>query len=109
MATSNYQFVPAYYEWHFINKDGKVLLNWVEPAENLYFEYDEEGEELDEPRLMTDIDEVLMECESYINFGNMAFNEGETHYNGVCKDDFAELPKNAADIMAQALYNYYIA
>lgn len=111
MATSNnYQFIPAYYEWHFTDGNGKVLANWNDPVESLYKEFDNEtGEPYDDPQLMTDKDEIELECESFIDTGTMLFDEGETEYNGIARADFERLPQNAAAIMAEALYNYYVA
>lgn len=106
-ATSNYQFVPAYYEWHFVDGDGNVLLNWVDPVESLYYEWDEDGEYLDEPKQFTTYDEVLCECQAYIETGDMNL-EDDDEYHGVSREDWEQLPENAAEIMAMALYNYYI-
>ena len=108
----NYQFVPAYYEWHFIDKrhPEKVLLNWIEPLEDLYDDYNKEtGEYEDEPHLMTEFDEVQGECEAFIERGLNLFEEGTGSYFGVNEKDFMQLPVCAAKVMARALYDHYIA
>ena len=74
--THNYAFIPAYYEWHFIDKrhPSVVLLNWPDPVESLYYEFSEEtGEAFDEPVQMTSFNDVLNECDAFINCGLMAF------------------------------------
>lgn len=109
----NYVFRPAYYEWHLSDGDGRTLLCWVDPSDNFYIYEDEEGNDLDEPRPMT-YDEVLTECEGYIECGDMFFREADDEderegYHGVHRREWARLPKNAAEIMAKALYGYYCA
>lgn len=109
---NDYAFRPAYYEWHLTDGNGRVLLNWVDPADNFVVrEDDDENDEYDVERPMT-YDEVLAECEEYIQCGNDFFNEAdeedeEEGYHGVKREDFIRLPENAADIMATALFYYY--
>lgn len=107
-----YDFVPAYYEWHFTDSDGNVLLNWIEPLGDLYIEFDDDGNWLEEPRPMT-YDQILAECEAFINIAWMNFeNDTATQKNdmhGCYSEDYEKLPKNAAKIMACALYDYYFA
>lgn len=102
---AKYQFIPAYYEWHFIDADNPddVLLTMHDPVESLY-----KGDDSDE--LMDDIDDVYSVCEDYINTTrmNLELEDEKEDHNGNTLDGLDELPANAADIMAQALYNYYI-
>lgn len=103
----DYTFAPAYYEWHFCDFEGRVLLNWVDPGENFWIYEDEDGNELAEPRPMT-YDEVLEECRDYIRGGDFAFErDDEEEFAGVSRELWAELPENAAEIMAKAIYYYY--
>ena len=109
----NYVFRPAYYEWHLTDGDGRTLLNWVDPADNFYIYEDEDGNDLDEPQPMT-YEQVLAECEDYIECGNMFFREADEQdehdgYHGVRRREWEQLPDNAAEIMAKAIYEYYIA
>ena len=109
----NYVFRPAYYEWHLTDGDGRTLLNWVDPSENFYIYEDEDGNDLDEPQPMT-YEQVLAECEDYIECGNMFFREADEQdehdgYHGVRRREWEQLPDNAAEIMAKAIYEYYIA
>ena len=94
----NYYFVPCYYEWHFICEDApdEVLLNWTMPEEN---------EDLCK---LKSLDEVYSLCEDYIECGRMNFDMGYKDYHGITKEMFDKLPENAANIMATALYNYYV-
>ena len=103
----DYDFRPAYYEWHFTNGNGRLLLNWVDPGDNFWVTEDEEGNELPEARPMT-YDEVLSECEGYIQGGDYAFEDDDAEeFAGVSREDWALLPDNAAAIMATALFYYY--
>ena len=104
---NDYDFRPAYYEWHFTNGNGRLLLNWVDPGDNFWVTEDEEGNELPEARPMT-YDEVLSECEGYIQGGDYAFEDDDAEeFAGVSREDWALLPDNAAAIMATALFYYY--
>lgn len=112
MNNPHYTFVPAYGEWHFINtnRPDEVLLNWVDPVDSLYHEWDEDGNSYDEPQMMTSYDEVFNECDMFILTTINVFENGETdlpHNNK--QEQFNKLPSNAAEIMAHALYDYYIA
>ena len=98
----NYQFVPAYYEWHLVNKDGDILLSMEDPEESLCYETDTNGELLDEPEPFTTLEEVRDMCKDFIETEKMCVE------NDVCSvhgndDSIFDLPDNAADIMAQAL------
>ena len=109
--THNYAFISAYCEWHFIDKGNPshVILNWQDPVDSLYYEFSEEtGDVYEEPVKMTSFNEVLNECDLFINNGLTAFENGEEKYHGVSKKDFMSLPLCASRIMAQALYDHYI-
>lgn len=108
----NYVFRPAYYEWHLTDGNGRTLLNWVDPADNFYIYEDEDGNDLDEPKPMT-YEQVLAECEDYIETGNTFFREADEQderegYHGVHRREWKQLPDNAAEIMAKAIFQYYI-
>lgn len=108
----SYDFIPAYHEWHFIDRENPshVILNWQDPVDSLCYEFSEEtGDIYEEPLQMTTFNEVLNECDAFINNGLMAFENGEEKYQGVPKKDFMQLPLCASRIMAQALYKHYIA
>ena len=107
-----YNFCPAYYEWHLTDHLGRVLLNWPDPSEEFYIHTDEDGNDLDEPRAMT-YDEVVTECEAFIECGDLFFqaanDEDEREgYHGVHRKNWERLPLDAAEIMAKAVYEYYI-
>ena len=102
-----WRFKPAYYEWHLTDKKGRVVLNWIDPAENFYVtEDDDENDIYDEPRPMT-YDEVLAECESFIEVGDMSFENGDADYHGVAQKDWERMPADAAEVMAKAIFFYY--
>ena len=109
---NDYDFRPAYYEWHFTNGNGRLLLNWVDPSDNFWVkEDDEENDIYDDLRPMT-YEEVLCECKDYIECGNNFFNEADEidereGYHGVKREAWELLPDNAAEIMATALFYYY--
>ena len=104
----NYSFVPAYYEWHLVNKDGDILLNMKDPFEMLFDETDESGQLLEQPRPITTLDGVLDVCKEFIEVEKMCLDIEEDSGQGNDEHIF-DLPDNAADIMAQALYDYYVA
>ena len=100
----NYAFVPAYYEWHFIDTrhPERVLLNWIDPVEDIFTDYNHNNP-------MTTFDEVFNECNFFVSHGIECFENGTGSYYGVTEKDFMQLPVCASRIMAQALYNDYIA
>ena len=108
---TDYCFRASYGEWHFIDGNGKLLLVWVDPLDNLCTEYDEEDKPVKEPTY----DEVLAECEDYIETGNIYFEFAEDEederegYHGVRREAWERLPENAAEIMARTLYQSYYA
>lgn len=111
MAKNNnheYQFVGAYYEWHFIDTTtGEVLLVMNDPSDDLYISEDQDGNTLDEPEPM-DYDQVLALCEGHIETAEANYNGGEDEFEGISEALFRKLPDNAAEIMAKALYEYYL-
>lgn len=104
----NYSFVPAYYEWHFIDDNGNVLLNMKDPFEVLFDETDESGQLLEQPRPITTLDGVLDVCKDFIEVEKMCLDSEENSGQGNDERIF-DLPDNAAEIMAHALYDFYIA
>ena len=71
-----------------------------------------DGNDLDEPKPMT-YEQVLAECEDYIETGNTFFREADEQderegYHGVHRMEWKQLPDNAAEIMAKAIFQYYI-
>lgn len=94
------QFVPAYYEWHLVDENGKVLYNLVDP-----WGWDDP---FDDCKTLQDVIDVMKED---INVEEMNWNcyggEPECPHNSLV-DPFT-LPDNAAEVMAQALYDYYVA
>lgn len=104
----NYSFVPAYYEWHFIDKDGNVLLNMKDPSDGIYIGCDTNGQLLDEPVRFTTYDQMLDFCKDFIEVEKMCLDNEEESGQGNDERIF-DLPDNAAEIMAHALYYFYIA
>lgn len=92
-----YYFVPGYYEWHLIDENGKILLNVVDPLDD------------------------LCECDSYedvLNWCESLYLEAYKHYEQ--NEDFNGIQIDPADIpcayypktspvqeMANALFEYY--
>lgn len=101
MAKRNFKFVPAYYEWHLVDKKDNIWHNMLDPGEDLLCE------ENTEP--MT-LEEVIDFCSDELNNAQMCYNEGED-YNGIHPEISltADELKEAANIMGKALYDYYIA
>ena len=96
-----FEFTPGYYEWHLTDKaTSEIVLNIPDPVEDLY---NEDGKELGKEEII-----------------DMYENDVE-HYNNLYKDGIAvygvrpEQPltdeelKPAAHLIAETLYNYYIA
>lgn len=105
---ANYSFVPAYYEWHFVDEKGNVLLNMNDPSEDIYIEDDINGQLLDEPVRFTTYDQMLDFCKDFIEVEKMCLDNEEDSGHGNDERIF-DLPDNAAEIMAKALFDYYIA
>ena len=104
----NYSFVPAYYEWHFIDDNGNVLLNMKDPSDDIYIENNINGQLLDEPVRFTTYDQMLDFCKDFIEVEKMCLDIEEDSGQGNDERIF-DLPDNAAEIMAHALYDFYIA
>ena len=106
----DYAFVPAYGEWHLIdtNKPQEVLFNVVDPLERLYIHLDpfDEHSEVD-PLEKATYEDVLDFSEDCINVARRCAENNED-FDGIVYDD-ETVPGKAAEIIAQALYNYYIA
>lgn len=94
------RFIPAYYEWHLVDENGKVLYNLVDPWGW--------GDPLDDCKTLQDVIDVM---EEDINVEKMNWNccggEPESPHNSLVNP--FTLPDNAAEVMAQALYDYYVA
>lgn len=98
--SKKYRFIPGYYEWHLIDDKGKVLYVMQDPSEELFNEQIE-CETLDDVRGVIE-GELDTERQNWI-----------TNYEGnVARHaliPFDELPKSTCEIMARALYDYYVA
>lgn len=99
-----FSLIPAYYEWHLIDNDTRETLhNLVDPADELYHE-DGTPKTLEE--LTNWFNEELISAD-------IAYSEDD-EYNGIWLneekrlDPIEEIPA-AAKVMAETLYNYYIA
>jgi hypothetical protein len=99
-----FSLIPAYYEWHLIDNDThETLHNLVDPADELYHE-DGTPKTLEE--LTNWLNEELISAD-------IAYSENN-EYNGIWLrnekrlDQIEEIPA-AAKVMAETLYNYYIA
>ena len=99
-----FSLIPAYYEWHLIDNDThETLHNLVDPADELYHE-DDTPMSLEE--LTNWLNEELIAAD-------IAYSEDD-EYNGIWLseekrlDQIEEIPA-AAKVMAETLYNYYIA
>lgn len=99
--SKNISFIPAYYEWHLVDENGKVLYNLVDPGEDCYEEDGETPLTKDEIKCWIDFD-IQCELDRYADNAPDYPNQ-----NLLVQPD--ELPDNAADVMAQALYDYYVA
>lgn len=99
-----FSLIPAYYEWHLIDdKTHETLHNLIDPADELYHE-DGTPKTLEE--LTNWFNEELISAD-------IAYSEDD-EYNGIWLseekrlDQIEEIPA-AAKVMAETLYNYYIA
>ena len=115
IMNKNYAFVPAYHEWHLIDKNepDKVLLSWIDPVDDLYDDYNKEtGEYEDEPHLMTDYDEIWAVCNHFVEATRITlFEEEFEDPHGNTKEMVYEWPEDCIliPILAHALYDYYVA
>ena len=94
----NYAFVPAYYEWHLIdtNEPDKVLLAIIDPCEECF---DENGE----PYSLEELSDWCSSC--LVEEIRQAHKKGEIDR----EIELENIPPRVDDIMAHALYDYYIA
>lgn len=99
-----FSLIPAYYEWHLIdNETHETLHNLIDPADELYHE---DGT----PRSLEELTNWLNE---ELISADIAYSEND-EYNGIWLrnekrlDQIEEIPA-AAKVMAETLYNYYIA
>lgn len=91
--SKHYAFVPTDSEWHFIDQaDGRVLLAVYAP---------------EEVQTSTDIDDLYLACETLIESTRVNILMAED-IHGNTTDAIDELPRNAADIMASALYEHFV-
>lgn len=101
-AKTEYSFVPGYYEYHFINLTGDILLNLNDPSDHCY---DSDGNPIEDfQQLKDDMLDVISEIRDVLE-------AGDEDLNGNTLDMFNQLPEDeiAAEIMARALWNDYIA
>jgi hypothetical protein len=99
-----FSFIPAYYEWHLIdNETHETLHNIIDPADALYHD---DGTPLSLEELTSWAKEDLITADN-------AYSENR-EYNGIWLrdekrlDQVEEIPA-AAKVIAETLYNYYIA
>ena len=99
-----FNLIPAHYEWHLIdNETHETLHNLVDPADEFYHE---DG-----------TPQTLEELTNWLNkeliSADIAYSKND-EYNGIWLrnekrlDQIEEIPA-AAKVMAETLYNYYIA
>ena len=100
----NFDLVAGYYEWHLIDTEThETLHNLIDPADELYHE---DGT----PRSLEELTNWLNE---ELISADIAYSEDD-EYNGIWLrnekrlDQIEEIPA-AAKVMAETLYNYYIA
>ena len=97
-----FYFKPGYYEWHLTDRNGNILHNMVDPAEDLF---NEDGEELT-------IEEVHSLCYQDLQCADNHY-ECDEDYNGILLNDLERLDEQeiaeAADVMCDALVDYYFA
>lgn len=99
-----FSLIPAYYEWHLIDTEThETLHNIVDPADVLYHE---DGTPLTTEEIRCWFEEELISAD-------IAYSEDD-EYNGIWLseekrlDQIEEIPA-VAKVIAETLYNYYIA
>ena len=99
-----FSFIPTYWEWHLIDDEThETLHNLVDPADEIYHE---DGT----PRSLEELTNWLND---ELITADIAYSEND-EYNGIWLrdekrlDQIEEIPA-AAKVMAETLYNYYIA
>lgn len=101
-AKTEYSFVPGYYEYHFINLKGDILLNLNDPSDHCC---DSDGNPIEDfQQLKDEMLDVISEIRDVLK-------AGDEDLNGNTLDMFNQLPEDeiAAEIMARALWNDYVA
>ena len=95
---SNYAFVPAYYEWHLIEKSNpeKVLFNLVDPIEMCYLD---NGKPVDFDDLVNELDFATDDAL------RVAYEKNDKEQI----ENLSRIGKCHCYLMARALYDYYIA
>lgn len=99
-----FSLIPSYWEWHLIDDDThETLHNLIDPSEDLYHE---DGS----PK---SLEEIKIWCMDELISADIIYSEND-EYNGIWLrnekrlDQIEEIPA-AAEVMAQTLYDYYIA
>ena len=100
LDAQKYRFVPAYYEWHLVDENGKVLYSMPDPFDELFNECIE-CETLDDVRGVVDSELDGEKTNWEINY------EGTEERHALVP--FDKLPKSTCELMARALYDYYVA
>lgn len=95
-----YRFIPGYYEWHLVDKKGRVLYSMEDPIDDLFNERIE-CETLDDVRSVIEGELETEKLNWQMNY------EDATERHALV--DFNELPKSTCELMARALYDYYVA
>jgi len=99
----DFEFNPGYYEWHLTDKaTGELLLNIVDPFDDMF------NPETGEPLSRTETDDMAY---YWLEEAERCYDEGEP-FNGVLPDSDPldeDEKKKAAAMIADTLYNHYIA
>ena len=100
LDAQKYRFVPADDEWHLVDENGKVLYSMPDPFDELFNECIE-CETLDDVRGVVDSELDGEKTNWEINY------EGTEERHALVP--FDKLPKSTCELMARALYDYYVA
>ena len=100
LDAQKYRFVPADDEWHLVDENGKVLYSMPDPFDELFNECIE-CENLDDVRGVVDSELDGEKTNWEINY------EGTEERHALVP--FDKLPKSTCELMARALYDYYVA
>ena len=90
-----YRFIPGYYEWALVDKNGKRLY-CISDADEMCVN--------DDGKTCT-LEEVRNNVESDLETEKQLCRNGEGNVHLIVS--LGELPKSAVEIMARALYDYY--
>ena len=98
-----FELIPGYYEWHLNDKATCETLHNVDSDDVDTLCYDPDGQPLT-------FFEIVGLCHDELQAAEEQYNQGED-YNGIkpAHTLTAEEMKVAAQVMAETLYNYYIA